>query len=69
MYCFMKLVSDTHLLTYALSVNVKVHFVLCYNPEILKHCFWQAFVHHLVRVPTAVGPTAQRPTSSYRLKL
>lgn len=69
MYCFMKLVSDIHVLTYALGLNVKVPSVLCYNPKILKHCFWRAFVHHLVRLPTAAGPTAQRPTSSCRLKL
>lgn len=57
----MKLISDTHTLTYALGLNVKVHFVLRYNPKILKHCFWQVFVHHLVRLPLLLVPLLSDP--------
>lgn len=63
---FMKLVSDTHILTYALSLNVKVHFVLSYNPKILKHCVWQAFVHlvRLLLVPLLSDPLPHAGSSS-----
>lgn len=58
-YCFMNLVSDAFILIYVLGLNTKCILYCEVIQKCLKHCFGQAFVHHLVRMPQ------QLPTSCW----